>query len=423
MAIVLAVLATLAATAAAMLVVTNLSSPERKISYRISSLCSVGEPTFERAMSSLLGPPIVGGNRITCLLNGDQIFPPMLAAVRAAQNKITFETYIYWSGAIGREMSAALAERAKAGVRVHVLLDWVGSAKLDRQALEAMQTAGVEVERYRPLRWYNLSRFNSRTHRKILVVDGNVGFIGGVGIADQWLGNAETPDSWRDSHFQLEGPAVAQLQAAFMDNWIKTRSEVLHHKVYFPPLESVGATYAQTFKSSPREGSGSVRLMYLLSIAAAQERILLANSYFVPDDQSVEALIAAAKRGVTVEIIVPGAHIDTQLTRRASRSRWGTLLEAGMAIYEYQPTMFHCKVMVVDRCWTTVGSTNFDNRSFRLNDEANLNVLDPTFAEVQSRVFEQDKSRSRRVTLQEWRNRPRREKVVEALAGLFRARV
>ena len=211
MAIVLAVLATLAATAAAMLVVTNLSSPERKISYRISSLCSVGEPAFERAMSSLLGPPIVGGNRITCLLNGDQIFPPMLAAVRAAQNTITFETYIYWSGAIGREMSAALAERAKAGVRVHVLLDWVGSAKLDRQALEEMQTAGVEVERYRPLRWYNLSRFNSRTHRKILVVDGNVGFIGGVGIADQWLGNAETPDSWRDSHFQLEGPAVAQL--------------------------------------------------------------------------------------------------------------------------------------------------------------------------------------------------------------------
>jgi cardiolipin synthase A/B len=264
---------------------------------------------------------------------------------------------------------------------------------------------------------------NSRTHRKILVVDGRVGFIGGVGIADQWSGNARTPVEWRDSHFQLEGPAVAHLQAAFMDNWNKSRPEVLHSEAYFPALEPVGSMDAQVFKSSPREGSGSVRLMYLLAIAAARSQIKLANSYFVPDDETVAALLRAHERGAHVEIIVPGEKIDTAITRRASRSRWGPLLEAGIPIYEFQPTMFHCKVMVVDELWVSVGSTNFDNRSFRLNDEANLNVLDRELAAEQLRAFEDDKQRSRRITIEEWRHRPLREKVIETLAGLLRSQV
>lgn len=418
----LTILGTFAATLMVTAFVRNVSSGQRKIDYRIEPF-AVGEPTFERCMSHLLGPPLVPGNRIVSLLNGDQIFPAMLDAIGAAQKTITFETYIYWSGKVGQQFAEALRDRAQAGVRVHILLDWVGSAKLDEDALEAMRRGGVEVEKYRPLRWYNLSRFNSRTHRKILVVDGQIGFIGGVGIADQWLGNADGPDHWRDSHFQLEGPAVAHLQAAFLDNWIKTRSGVLNHESYFPELKPVGETLAQVFKSSPSEGGDSMRLMYLLSITAAQKRILIANSYFVPDERSVDALVEAKQRGVEVEIIVPGPNIDTATTRRASRSRWGRLLEAGIAIYEYLPTMYHCKVMVVDDHWVSVGSTNFDNRSFRLNDEANVNALSPALAAEQARVFDEDKSRSREVTLTDWKQRPLREKVIETMAGLFRSQL
>jgi cardiolipin synthase len=347
----------------------------------------------------------------------------MLQAIRSAERSITFETYIYWSGDIGKTFSELLSERAAAGVRVHVLLDWVGSAKLDADALEKMKGAGVQVEKYRPLRWYNLSRVNSRTHRKILVVDGQVGFIGGVGIADQWQGDAERPEHWRDTHFQVNGPAVAHLQAAFLDNWLKTRSEVLNEDAYFPSPESSGKVLAQVFKSSPREGSGSVRLMFLMSIASAKKQILIANSYFVPDDGCVGALVAARKKGVEVEVIVPGPYVDTAVTRRASRSRWGKLLEAGVRIFEFQPTMYHCKVMVVDGCWTTVGSTNFDNRSFRLNDEANLNVLDEAFATGQIQVFMEDRKRSREVTLRNWQNRPLIEKTSDFFAGLLRSQL
>jgi cardiolipin synthase len=404
-------------------VAQNLSTGERNITYQIEPTHCVEESGFERVMGHLLGPPIDPDNRITFLSNGDEIFAAMLAGIRAAKRSVTMETYIYWAGSIGREFSEALAERANAGVRVHILLDWFGSAKIDSDTVRRMETAGVEVERYHPLRWYSLSRMNSRTHRKLLIVDGRIGFIGGVGIADQWLGNARNEREWRDSHFQLEGPAVAQLQAAFMDNWNKTRPEILQTDAYFPSLKSAGAAKAQVFKSSPREGSASMRLMYLLSIAAAKTEILIANSYFVPDDESVEALIRAQRRGVRVEIIVPGTHSDTAVTRRASRSRWGPLLESGVSIWEYQPTMYHCKVMVIDRSWVSVGSTNFDNRSFRLNDEANLNVSDRELAHQQLRAFEEDRSRSRQISFDEWQRRPRIEKVIDWLAGLFRSQL
>ncbi|MBA3483068.1 MAG: cardiolipin synthase [Pirellulales bacterium] len=400
----------------------NFFSVERKLDYRLAPI-SLADAAFERCMSHLLGPPLVNGNRITTMVNGKRIFPAMLDALRKAEQTITFETYIYWSGKIGRELSETLAERARAGVRVHVLLDWVGSARLDEDAVTRMIEAGVEVEKYRPLRWYNLSRVNSRTHRKILVIDGRVGFIGGVGIADQWLGDAESPEHWRDTHFQVEGPVVAQLQAAFTDNWTKTHADVLNEDRYFPELEQRGEVQAQVFVSSPREGGDSARLMYLLSIAAARQRILIANAYFVPDDLCVDSLAEAQRNGVRVEVMVPGKNIDTHVTRRASRSRWGKLLAAGVAIYEYQPSMFHCKVMVIDDCWTSVGSTNFDNRSFRLNDEANLNVLDRDFASRQADVFEQDKQRSRRITFEAWKTRPLLEKVLETLAGLLRSQV
>ena len=419
MAVVLAVLGTLFVV----FLVLNLSSGEKKIEHSIEPLYAVADPQFSRSMGTLLGPALLEGNRVTGFRNGDEIFPAMLAAIRKAERTITFETYIYWSGAIGKEFADALSERARAGVSVHVLLDWVGSGKMDESELEAMKSAGVEVEKYRPLRWYTLSRVNHRTHRKLLVVDGKVGFTGGVGIADKWLGHAQDPEHWRDSHFRLEGPAVAQMQAAFMDNWLKTQAKVLHGQEYFPALPPDGGSSAQVFKSSAREGSESVRLMYLLSIASARRAIHLANSYFVPDDLSIETLVSARKRGVTIQLIVPGTKIDTELTRKASRSRWGKLLEAGVEFYEYQPTMYHCKVMIVDGLWVSVGSTNFDSRSFRLNDEANLNVLDPDFAAEQIRVFEEDKKKSKRMTFDAWKDRPFWEKVTERVAGLLRSQL
>jgi len=414
------VLLTVIGTALILLIVLNLSAAEKKIQYRVPTLYFVGEPQFQRTMSQLLGPPLVAGNRATCLLNGDQIFPEMLRSIRSAQKTIMFETYIYWSGKIGREFADALSERAQAGVTVHVLLDWVGAGKLDKKALQTMRNAGVQVEKFRPPRWYSVTRMNHRTHRKLLVTDGNVGFTGGVGIADQWLGNAESPEHWRESHFRIEGPAVAHMQAAVMDNWIKARGEVLHGSEYFPAIPEAGPCLAQAVKSSAEEGSESIRLMYLLSIASARSSIRLANSYFVPDDLSVQALVDARARNVQIQIIVPGPHIDTELVRKASRARWGPLLDAGIEIYEYQPTMYHCKVMVVDDLWVSVGSTNFDSRSFRLNDEANLNICDANVAREQNRIFEEDKAKSKRVTLEAWKQRPLSEKLKENLAALLR---
>ena len=401
----------------------NFVSGEKKVKQAIVKRYSIDDPQFLRSMGVLLGPPIMPGNRVQTLVNGDEIFPAMLAAVRAAKKSITFETYIYWSGTIGKEFSDALSERARAGVRVYVLLDWTGAAKMEDGYLEEMKLAGVQIEKYHPLRWYNLSRMNNRTHRKLLIVDGNVGFTGGVGIADQWSGHAQDVEHWRDTHFRVEGPVVAQVQAAFMDNWIKTRGQVLHGDDFFPELAPVADQAAQMFKSSPGEGAETMRLMYLLSINAAQKSIQIANSYFVPDDLTIETLEEAMKRGVHVQIIVPGGKIDTEVVRKASRARWGKLLQAGAEISEYQPTMFHCKVMVVDDLWSSVGSTNFDNRSFRLNDEANLNVYDREFAQRQRAIFDEDLKKSKRITLEQWQNRPWQEKLLEHTSALLRSQL
>jgi len=404
-------------------VVRILTSREKKIDYEIEHLYSVGDEQFLRSMGNLLGPAALEQNRITAYLNGDQFFPAMLDAIRAARHTITFETFIYWQGDIGREFAEALIERARAGVKVHVLLDWLGTRKMDPKSVQSMKDAGIEVERYHPLRWYNLRRANNRTHRKLLVVDGTVGFTGGAGIADLWTGNAQDPKHWRDSHFKMEGPVVAQCQAAFMDNWLKIKNRVLHAETYFPKLSPAGNSVAQVFMSSPAEGSESARLMYLMTIASAAKSVKIASAYFVPDDLSVAALVGARKRGVRVEIIVPGKYVDTAVTRRAGRSRWGPCFEAGAEIYEYGPTMYHCKVMIVDDLMTSVGSTNFDSRSFRLNDEANLNIFDVDFAAGQSAAFENDKAQSRRITFEEWERRPLSETIMEKFAAVFRSQL
>jgi cardiolipin synthase A/B len=285
--------------------------------------------------------------------------------------------------------------------------------------LKEMDDAGIQLVRYHKAYWFSVRKFNNRTHRKIMVVDGKIGFTGGIGVADHWQGNADSNEHWRDTHYKFEGPAAAEMQAVFNENWIETRGELLHGEDYFPPLSPVGEEKAQVFKSSPEDGSESARLMYLLTIAAARKSIQISNAYFVPDDLSIREFVSAAKRGVKIQLIAPGEVTDTDVVRYASRSRWGELLKAGVKIYEYQPTMYHCKVLVADGIWTSVGSTNFDNRSFRLNDEVNLNIYDANFANEQIKIFEDDLKKSHEVTYEEWANRPFTEKFKDWLAGLL----
>ena len=410
---------TFLATGLGVLLAANLSLGDKKIDTSVASLYGVGDPQFVRAMNVMLGPALVPGNRTRALVNGDEIFPEMLEAIRGARKSITFEMYIYWKGSIGEQFTAALEERARSGVKVHVMIDALGSQKIEKTVLGRLRDAGARVELYNPVRWDTIARMNNRTHRKIMVIDGAVGFTGGAGIGDEWSGDAQDAEHWRDTHFRLEGPAVAQMQAAFMENWIEVTGEVLHGPEYFPELRPVGDELAQFVVSSPGGGGESAQLLYLMSIAAAQRSIQLSAAYFVPDDNEVRQLVEARGRGVRVQIIVPGPATDSAAVRRASRSTWGELLRAGVEIYEYQPTFYHVKVMTVDGLWVTVGSTNFDTRSFSTNDEANLNVYDRAFAAEGERIFERDLGRSRRITLEEWEGRPLREKLLEHAAGLL----
>ncbi|MEO6687769.1 MAG: phospholipase D-like domain-containing protein [Dokdonella sp.] len=401
----------------------NFVTGEKRVASVPKRLYPLTDPQFKRVMGSLFGPPILGGNRIDTLINGDEIFPGMLAAIRGARKNINFETYVYWSGQIGREFADAIAERARAGVECNVLLDWAGTQKMDASVLSTLRNAGVHVELYHPLAWYTLARLNNRTHRKLLIVDGTVAFTGGVGIAEEWTGDAQDPDHWRDTHFRVEGPVVAQMQASFLDNWMKVTGKALHGGAYFPSLEMAGNVEAQMFLSSPTGGGESMELMYLLAIVAASESIKLEAAYFIPDEIALHALIEARARGVHVEVIVPGKYSDSGLTRQASRGTWGPLLKAGVKIHEYQPTMFHCKVLIIDGVLTSVGSTNFDPRSFRLNDEASLNAYDTSFADAQSRIFEQDKAKSVEFTLQMWEERSFMDRAREWVSSLLQSQL
>lgn len=402
-------------TSLALVLLQNFKTPEKVVERKIEHRHAVSDPQFRREMSVLLGPAIVQGNHVIALQNGNEIFPAMLLAIRQAKMSITFESYIYWSGKIGKEFSQALSERAQAGIPVSVIIDWVGSSKMEQNLLDSMQNAGVKLYRYRPLRWYNIGRMNNRTHRKLLVVDGSIGFTGGVGIADQWSGDGSDPDHWRDTHFRIEGPVVAQLQAAFNDNWVKTTGRVLNGPGYFPPLQNKGGMDAHVFVASPSGGSESMHLMYLLAIAAADTSIDLAASYFIPDELLIEALIAARSRDVRVRILLPGPHMDTLTVKIASRAEWGPLLLAGAEIHVYQPTMLHTKMLIIDSEFVSVGSTNFDIRSIRLNDEASLNVYSREFAVDMTAVFEQDLLASDPYSYSRWKRRSLKEKISEMI--------
>jgi cardiolipin synthase len=369
---------------------------------------------FFDTMAGATGVPFIAGNRIDVLCNGDRFYPAMLDAIAQARHSITVEAYIYWAGNVGRRFADALAERARSGVTVKILLDAVGSATIGDEIVRVLESGGCEMAWYNPIRWYSIGRFNHRTHRKSLIVDGRVGFTGGAGIADLWLGNAEDPDHWRDTQIRIEGPAVVPLQTGFAQNWLATTGELLSGLLYYPHQHQAGRLAAQTIMSSPETGASSVRIMYYLSILAAVRSIHIANPYFVPDHAALQSLVEASRRGVRVRIMVAGSHNDNWWARHNSIRLYGALLEAGVEILEYNQTMLHHKLMVVDGLWATIGTTNFDNRSFAHNEESNVCLRDREFAAVLESSFESDALACRRVVLDEWRRRG----VIEKLRGL-----
>jgi cardiolipin synthase A/B len=383
----------------------------------------VTDPAFTNSISGLLRTPMVGGNKIVDLNNGVEYFPAMLSAIASAQKTITFENFIWRSGQVSDRFIEALAERARAGVKVHCIVDGFGALKLKNRDKKRLTEAGVELKIFNRIRPWNLSKWNHRTHRKTLVIDGKVGFMGGICIANEWDGNAESQAVWRDIEFKVEGPVVSQIQSIFMDNWIRTSSEVLHGPDYFPSLTNeVGNSMAQAFKSGPKDGAENARLMYLYSIAAAKKNIRFCHSYFVPDDLAIQMLVEAAQRGVKIEVIAPG-FIDKNMVRRAARSRWQKMMDAGIEFWEFQPAKLHNKLMIVDDAWVTCGSINFDDRSFRINDEGNINILDHEFAKRQIEVFEADKKNSVRIDPAKFKKRPLIERIYENFCNLFRSQL
>jgi cardiolipin synthase len=393
-------------------------APEKRIRQPIHTDYSVTDPQFANSISHLLSAPLVAGNNVVELINGDRAFEAMIDAIRRAQKTITLEQYIWTSGKVTTRFVDALSERVRAGVKVRITVDAAGSLALKGSDVQTLRDAGVQLVRYNTPHLLRIFGTNHRTHRKLLVVDGRIGFIGGICISDAWAGNAEPPH-WRDTHFRVEGPVVGQIQGVFTENWLQARSEVLHGDEYFPSPADAGAILAQCFQTGPHNSPESARLAYLFSIAAARKHIRLAHAYFVPDALATKALVEARRRGVRIEIIVPGKS-DNAVVAKAARSRWGILLKAGVEMYEYQPTLYHCKIMIVDDAWVSVGSVNFDERSFRYNDEANLNVLNQELAAQLIRSFEADKSLSHRLTIDNFDRRNFVSKAFDQFVGLFR---
>lgn len=404
------------------LLIGNLLPEPQELRQPLPHHLASSDQQLKTSMGALFGSNYRPGNKVDTLVNGLEIFPSMLRAIHDARHTITFETYIYWRGAIAEEFADALASRARDGLSVKVLLDWVGSLPMDERLIERMRSAGVEVVRFRPLTWYTLDRVNNRTHRKLLIVDGRVGFTGGVGIADEWNGDARSPNEWRDNHYRVEGPAVAEFQAAFAEHWIEATGELLLGDRFFPEIEPVGDHTAQVVTSSTHHRN-VMHLMLMTALASAQKSIRIATPYFVPDELTRQQLLEARKRGVDIQIIVPGQQTDARIVRKASRHLWGDLLGSGVKISEYQPTFFHCKLVVVDDVWSSIGSTNIDDRALRLNDEANVNLFDKRFASTQMALFDKDVAASKPYTLSDWQKRSANEKFSDWLSSLARSQI
>jgi cardiolipin synthase len=365
----------------------------------------LGDPSFYPTVQAYAGAPIVGGNHVTILLNGEEIFPALLAAIQGARRSIVFAQYYYEGGETARAVAEALAERSRAGIPVHVLLDGVGTLFMPAELRDLMTKAGCEVRLFRPVRPWSLHKANYRNHRRMLVVDGVVGFTGGSGVSQKWAGNGKVEDHWRDTDIRVEGPAVEWLQAAFVESWLEVTGVALGGPAYFPPANAArGSVHVQVVRSSPSTGDTAMYTTLLLALSSARRSIRITNPYFLLDDAMRDALLARLRAGVTIEVLVPGT-IDHQVVRQASRAEWGDLLEAGVRIYEYHPALLHAKTMVIDGVWATVGSTNLDNRSFALNEELNVITYDRGVAARLEAVFRDDLAHSALITFEQWQQR------------------
>lgn len=380
-------------------------------------------PDFLATMAGATGAPFIGGNTFEILNNGDAFYPRMLDDIRAARMSIAMEAYIYWAGDIGMEFAEALTERARAGVRVMLLLDAVGSSNIGDDILAMLEAGDCQVAWYNPLRWKDVGRFNNRTHRKSLVIDGAIAYTGGAGIADHWRGDARNEREWRDVQVRFAGPAAQVLLSGFAQNWQQATGELLSGEAYYPVVKGRGPYALQVILSSAESGASVVQIVHYLAIVCARESILIANPYFVPDAVAVQTLIDAHRRGVDVQIMVSGLRNDNWLARQNSVRLYGDLLRAGVTILEFNRSMLHQKVMVVDRIWATVGTTNFDNRSFAHNEESNVCLYDRELAGQFERTFRADAKACEVVTLEAWQRRGVVRRVLEQVAALMEDQV
>ena len=389
--------------------------------YELRGECDPAGPDFLRAAEAITGAPISWGNEVELLINGDRIFPCYLQTIREAERTVCMLTYAYWRGSITEEVADALCERASAGVEVNVIIDAMGGIQMESSVLGRMTDAGVRVSRFRPPKPYAVRRLANRTHRKILVADGCVGLTGGVCIAEEWTGDAQDPDHWRDTHVRVRGPIVRGLFGAFAENWLEATGEVLVGEGYTPELEGKDeGGPMQLVRSSAGVGDTNVEVLYYLAIAAARESLDLTAAYFVPRPAFTKALADAAERGVRVRILVPGPHIDKPPVRVAGRASYDELVAAGVELYEYMPTMLHAKSLVLDGVWSSVGSVNFDNRSFQLHDEATLCVQSRELAAKLTEQFVRDLEDSERIEPRRWSARGRVQRAGESVTKLAR---
>jgi cardiolipin synthase len=391
--------------------------------YPVECTLKASSCEFRQTMVGMTGAPFMPGNRTAFYNNGDSFYPPMLEDIERAEQSVTMEQYIFWPGKIGRRFCEVFSEKARQGVPVKLLVDAIGSSTLGEQNLRILEAGGVHLAWYHPIRWYTLDRANHRTHRKSVIIDGRIGFTGGAGIADHWLGVASSRDEWRDMMMRIEGPAVPVLQSGFAQNWLVTTGEILTGARYFPEIEEVGETEVQTILSSPIGGAGAAATSCILAIEAAERTIDIANPYFIPPPAVLDLLARAIDRGVRMRLMLAGDTTDTWWARHNSSRLYGRMMRAGVDIFEYMPTMMHHKFMIVDNCWATFGTTNFDNRSFALNEESNICVDDPEVVKQLCSVFEEDLKHCKHVTGDVWRGRGVLRRLSEATASLLHDQV
>jgi len=390
------------------------------IDYHLARRTSVRAHDFLYTIQSTCQAALHHGNRVTILTDGPTFYPAMLEAIRGATRSVNMECYIFRDGRIAEQFIDALTERARNGVNVTIVVDAIGSVSLWGKPVSRLRAAGCRIQSYQAVRWYSLYRINNRTHRELLVVDGKIAFVGGAGVADWWgFPRGKHPRPWRDTMARVEGPVVAALQGVAAENWLECCGEILTGPDFFPDLTPQGDTTAFVVKSSPSDRATTSRVTFQLLIEGADQVLRIATPYFLPDRALRRALVAMARRGVEISVIVPGRATDQHWVRLASRRMWGDLLRAGIRIFEYRPAMIHAKVMIVDDLWCVLGTTNIDNRSFEHNDEVNLAMRDTGVAARLLQDYERDLASSDEITLDRWRKRPLWEKVVEPFVWIL----